>query len=116
MKNFTAHISEKTVEQAKKGFFTIKVPLTMTSGEVKNVLIEGFKLSALEIRMITKKTISRKKGSRIVKDRGFKKAVIKLSPAQVFPGYETFLSETKDGKKEDKKEAKKKIVTKSKDA
>ncbi|OQA52787.1 MAG: 50S ribosomal protein L23 [candidate division WS2 bacterium ADurb.Bin280] len=110
------HISEKSVSMAKTGWFTLNVPLNVSGEQVKTLLKTSFKVTPLDIRMITKKTILRKRGAKLISERGYKKAIVKLSEKQIFPGFESYIVEPKEKKeKKDQKETKTKNV-KKKDA
>jgi len=103
------HISEKSVLMAKTGWFTLSVPLGLSSTQVKALLRTNFKLSVIDIRTITKKTIVRKRVAKLISERGQKKAIVKLKDNQIFPGFESYLVEPKE-----EKASKKTVKTKAK--
>lgn len=102
------HISEKTVDLAKQGRFTVRVPYSVNKGALKSVLNNVFKLSPLEIKVINKKSITQKRAKKTSVDKGYKKFIVKLQEKQIMPGYETFLAEAKQEEKKNKKTTEKK--------
>lgn len=101
------HISEKTVTLAKSGSFTVRIPSDVTKKSLISIIKENFKLKPLSVNILNGKTVVSRKGKKMSSDRGFKKAIVKLSPKEVMPGYETYLSEAKKEEKKEKKSVKK---------
>ena len=97
------HISEKSVILAKRGYFTIEVPSDFDKGNLVSVLRSTFKLKPLGIKVVIKKTVLAKKAKRTVSDRGLKKMIVKLGEKQIMPGFESFLTEAKEGGKKSAK-------------
>lgn len=94
------HISEKTVSLAKQGFFTLEVSEGVTKKSLISSIKENFKLNPVSVNIMNGKTIVSRRGKKDFSDRGYKKAIVKLSAKEVMPGYEAFLVEAK---KEEKK-------------
>jgi large subunit ribosomal protein L23 len=110
MYNIKPLISEKSVSLVANNVYTILVPREFTKKKIEAVIKEVYKITPLDIRTSTKKSLSKKKAKAVVKDRGFKKAIIKLKKGDMIPGFETFIEEKN---KEVKSVVKKTVKSKS---
>lgn len=90
------HITEKSVELAKKGAFTVIVDGRATKPQLVNLAREVFKVNVESVVVLNKKPLILKKAKGLVKDRGFKKAILTLRKGEVLAGYESFLEQKKD--------------------
>jgi len=107
MYNIKPLITEKTVNQSTMGWFTIVVPTSYTKPKIKSVVKEVFNVDPLEIKTINEKQIIARKAKGFQKERGFKKAILKLSGKQSIPGFASFAEEIKKTKATESKAASK---------
>ncbi len=102
------YITEKSVDLAKKGLFTVVVDKDMTKQRLISQIKESFNITAESVAILNKKNLVAKKAKGLAKDRGFKKAVLKLKEGEVLTGYESFLEQKKEKTADNKqKEVKK---------
>lgn len=108
-----AFITEKTVNLAKTGKFTI----VFVNGLNKKQIIDEFKkkysVDVLKVNIINHKPIKKLKKGRSSVDRGFTKAILTLKAGQKIPGYE-IIDEEKKSKKTEKTDKSVKETVKSK--
>jgi large subunit ribosomal protein L23 len=99
MSNLKPFITEKTVQQAKLGQFTLIMDEDCTKAQIKSQVFQIFKVDVLSVRIIKKKPVTSKKTKGLATKKGFKKAIITLKKGDVMPGYDSFLKPEKDAKK-----------------
>ena len=96
------YITEKSVNLAKQGFFTICVDRNTAKGQIKKELQNIFKVKVKKIRIICgKSTKLRKSKGKIATNRGIKKAIVVLSKNESIPGFDIAESGKKDNKKQE---------------
>ncbi len=101
MKILTPYISEKTVNLAKEGKFTLLVGKNLTKKEIKYLLKLYYKVDAVEVKIINKKNRKKKAAKGMKTKRGGKKLIVKLKEKQTIPGFE-IIEEQKDEAKDKK--------------
>lgn len=100
------YITEKSVLLTKSGKYTVLVSGDLAKPQIASILKGTFKLSPLEIKILVKKPLKKKKAKGMTSDRGFKKAIIKLKSGEIFPGFDSFKEEKKSEKDKANKAAK----------
>lgn len=105
MINMRPYITEKTVNLAKIGKFTLIVDGTATRTNIESAVSEVFKVKPLNVNIICKKSAKRKRARGVATNRGFKKAIVMLASGQKIPGFE--IAQDSNAAKEAKKETKK---------
>ncbi len=103
MYNIKPLITEKSVSQSTKGEYTLLVPMDYTKEKILAAVKIVFKVTPLAIRTSTKKLIVAKKIRGYQKERGYKKAIIKLDKKQTIPGFQTFAEELSKSQEADAK-------------
>jgi len=101
------HITEKSVQLAKKGAFTVIVDGKATKPQLANLAKEVFKVNVVSVVILNKKPLVAKKAKGLAKDRGFKKAILTLKKGEVLTGFESYLEQKKDKSQKDTKVDKK---------
>jgi len=103
MYNIKPLITEKSVSQSTKGEYTLLVPMDYTKEKILAAVKIVFKVTPLAVRTSTKKSIVAKKIRGYQKERGYKKAIIKLDKKQTIPGFQTFAEELSKSQEADVK-------------
>lgn len=93
MYNIKPLISEKSVSMIASSEYTLLVPKEFTKKKIEAVIKEVYKITPLDVRTSIKKSLKKKKAKAIVKDRGFKKVILKLKTGDSIPGFESFLED-----------------------
>ena len=99
MKILKPHISEKSVNCAKNGHYTLIIDINDTKKSIAYMIKKYFNLDVVKVQIINKKTLQKKGIKSTTKDRGMKKAIITLKDKQTIPGFEI----AEDTKKKNKK-------------
>jgi len=96
------YITEKTVDLAKKGMFTVLVDGSMSKPAICAKIKQYFKVSPQSVRTsVSKSVVSKNRKGTKQTSRGFKKAIIFLNKGESIPGFETF-TKTKEKKEKSK--------------
>jgi len=98
MRKISPYITEKSVELAKQGKFTLRVDFDANKDEIKSLVKKYYSVNPISINIIKGKYLSTTKHRKKFIDRGVKKALIFLEKGKVIPGFE-FETEDKKNKK-----------------
>lgn len=94
------HLTEKSMQQAKQGFYTFLVGRNMNKFMIKKAIESVFGVNVVSVRTINVKGGSKKnfKGQ-ITKIKSFKKALVSLKDGQSIDVFEEKKKKTKKTKK-----------------
>ncbi|MFH1855498.1 MAG: 50S ribosomal protein L23 [bacterium] len=109
MRKISPYITEKSVDLAKQGKFTLKVDFNATRDEIRSLVKKYYLVNPISINIIKGKYLHSTKHRKQFNDRGVKKALVHLEKGKMIPGFEfeTEDKKSKQAKKIDKNKAKK---------
>ncbi len=100
------YITEKSVEMAKSGKFTLEVDFNATKTEVEHLVKKFYSVKPISINSVKGKYLTAQKLRKQISVRGIKKVIVKLEKGQKIPGFEF---EAPEEKKETKEKKTKKV-------
>lgn len=103
-----AFITEKTVNLAKSGKFTVVFVNGLNKKQIVDELKKKYSVDALKVNILNQKPVKKTKKGKATVDRGFTKAIITLKEGQKIPGFEIIEEEKKAQEKKSKEDQKKK--------
>jgi ribosomal protein L23 len=98
MKKISPYITEKSVELAKTGKFTLEVSFDTTKKEIESLVKKFYEVKPLSVNILKTKYLPSTKYRKKFLDRGVKKAIVSLEKGKIIPGFE-FESKEETNKK-----------------
>ena len=98
MRKISPYITEKSVELAKQGKFTLRVDFNATKDELRGLVKKYYQVNPISINIIRGRYLQDTKNRKKFTDRGVKKAIIHLDKGKIIPGFEFETEEKKDKK------------------
>jgi len=83
MINIKPILTEKTLILAKQGFYTFRVSKNLTKNQIKKLLKSVYNVDVLNIKTLNyKQSVHKNMFGKLAKNRGFKKAIVKIAEKQ----------------------------------